>query len=213
MDLGPEKDIYIAAMDFAGAPDSLWLTRLNRHQNRLDLLLADARTGGSRLVMTDTDSAWVDANQPRWIDGGKQFLFVSEREGYDQVYLFDRSGTLVRRVTPAGWDVGEVYGVDEANRVLYFSGATPGPLERHVLRVGLDGKGLTRLSTDSGTHSADFAPTFALYVDTYSRAGIPPVQTLRRALAAVRTRGGARMHRPPDRRPSAPGRAAPDPGN
>ena len=181
MDLGPEKDIYIAAMDFAGAPDSLWLTRLNRHQNRLDLLLADARTGGSRLVMTDTDSAWVDANQPRWIDGGKQFLFASEREGYDQVYLFDRSGTLVRRVTPAGWDVGEVYGVDEANRVLYFSGATPGPLERHVLRVGLDGKGLTRLSTDSGTHSADFAPTFALYVDTYSRAGIPPVQTLRRA--------------------------------
>src|SRR5213078_4456427 len=167
MDLGPEKDIYVAAMDFAGAPDSLWL--------------ADARTGGSRLVMTDTDSAWVDANQPRWIDGGKQFLFASEREGYDQVYLFDRSGTLVRRVTPAGWDVGEVYGVDEANRVLYFSGATPGPLERHVLRVGLDGKGLTRLSTDSGTHSADFAPTFALYVDTYSRAGIPPVQTLRRA--------------------------------
>src|SRR5437660_3475762 len=181
MDLGPEKDIYIAAMDFAGAPDSLWLTRLNRHQNRLDLLLVDARTGGSRLVMTDTVSAWVDANQPRWIDGGKQFLFASEREGYDQVYLFDRSGTLVRRVTPAGWDVGEVYGVDEANRVLYFSGATPGPLERHVLRVGLDGKGLTRLSTDSGTHSADFAPTFALYVDTYSRAGIPPVQTLRRA--------------------------------
>src|SRR5436190_13138533 len=117
MDLGPEKDIYIAAMDFAGAPDSLWLTRLNRHQNRLDLLLADARTGGSRLVMTDTDSAWVDANQPRWIDGGKQFLVAAERVGYDHGYLFGRSGTPVRRVTPAGWDVGEVYGVDEGNRV------------------------------------------------------------------------------------------------
>src|SRR5881392_1362827 len=117
VDLGPDKDSYVAAMDFAGSPDEVWLTRLNRHQNRLDLLLADAGSGVSRVIMTDTDSAWVDANQPRWIDGGKQFLLVSEREGYDQVYLFNRDGALVRRVTPAGWDVQDVYGVDEKQRV------------------------------------------------------------------------------------------------
>ena len=181
IDLGPERDIYIAAMDFAGSPSEVWLTRLNRHQNRLDLLLADATTGVSRVIMTDTDSAWVDANQPRWIDGGKQFLFVSERDGYDQVYLFDRTGSLVRRVTPLGWDVQDVYGVDEQKGVLYLSGAIDGPLGRQLLRIGLDGKGLTRLSREPGTHAAEFAPTFALYVDTYSRAGVPPVQTLRRA--------------------------------
>src|SRR5439155_428502 len=83
---------------------------LNRHQNRLDLLLADTQRGASRVIMTDRDSAWVDHNQPRWIDGGKQFLFVSERDGYDQVYLFNRDGSLVRRVTPGGWDVLQVYG-------------------------------------------------------------------------------------------------------
>ena len=181
VDLGPDKDCYVAAMDFAGSPDELWLTRLNRHQNRLDLLLADARSGASRSIMTDTDSAWVDANQPRWIAGGKQFLFVSEREGYDQVYLFNRDGALVRRVTPGGWDVQDVYGVDEKKQVVYLSGAIDGPLGRQLVRVGLDGKGLTRLSTEPGTHSAEFAPTFALYVETYSRAGVPPVQTLRRA--------------------------------
>src|SRR5207253_1688603 len=179
-DLGPDKDIYVAAMGFADSSGALWLTRLNRHQNRLDLLLADPQTGASRVIMTDSDSAWVDANQPRWIDGGKQFLFMSERDGYDQVYLFDRSGSLVRRVTPGGWDVQDVYGVDEKNRVLYFSGASAGPLERQLMRVGLDGKGLKSLSTEPGTHSAAFAPTFTLYVDTYSRAGGPPVQTLRR---------------------------------
>ena len=181
VDLGPDKDIYVAAMGFADSSGALWLTRLNRHQNRLDLLLADPQTGASRVIMTDSDSAWVDANQPRWIDGGKQFLFMSERDGYDQVYLFDRSGSLVRRVTPGGWDVQDVYGVDEKNRVLYFSGASAGPLERQLMRVGLDGKGLKSLSTEPGTHSAAFAPTFTLYVDTYSRAGVPPVQTLRRA--------------------------------
>ncbi len=181
VDLGGDKDIYVAAMDFAGSPNEIWLTRLNRHQNRLDLLLADTQRGASRVIMTDADSAWVDANQPRWIDGGKQFLFVSERDGYDQVYLFNRDGSLVRRVTPGGWDVLQVYGVDEKKKVLYCSGAIDGPLGRPLVRIGLDGKGSTRISPEPGTHGVEFDPTFQLYVDTYSRAGVPPVQTLRRA--------------------------------
>src|SRR5213595_2058892 len=181
VDLGGEQDIYIAAMDFADSPNELWLTRLNRHQNRLDLLLADATTGAARVIMSDSDSAWVDANQPHWIAGGRQFLFVSERDGYDQVYLFNRDGSLVRRVTPGGWDVFELLGVDEQSKVLYFTGAIDGPLARPLLRVGLDGKGLARISTEPGTHGVQFNPTFHMYVDTYSRAGVPPVQTLRRA--------------------------------
>jgi len=185
IDLGPDRDIYVAAMDFADSADEVWLTRLNRHQNRLDLLLADARTGASRVIMTDRDSAWVDANQPRWIAGGKQFLFVSERDGYDQVYLFNRDGSLVRRVTPGGWDVFELLGVDERSKAVYFTGAIDGPLTRPLLRVGLDGKGLARISSEPGTHAVEFDPTFTRYVDTYSRAGVPPVQTLRRANGAL----------------------------
>ena len=181
VDLGSDRDVYVAALDFAGSADELWLTRLNRHQNRLDLLLADARTGAARVIMTDSDSAWVDAHQPQWINGGKQFLFLSDRDGYTQVYLYDRTGSLVRRVTPGGWDVLELYGVDEKAKRLYFTGAIDGPLERPLLRIGLDGKALARVSTEPGTHGAEFDPTFQLYVDTYSRAGVPPVETLRRA--------------------------------
>src|SRR5256714_7264419 len=181
VDLGSDKDVYVAAMDFAGSGDEVWLTRLNRHQNRLDLVLADATSGASRTIMSDSDAAWVDAHEPRWIAGGKQFLFESERDGYQQVYLFDRAGALVRRVTPGGWDVLQVYGVDEKRQVLYFTGAIDGPLGRPLLSIGLDGKGLKRLSAEPGSHGIEFAPTFQLYVDTYSRAGVPPVQTLRRA--------------------------------
>src|SRR2546428_2327955 len=97
VDLGAERDIYIAALDFAGSPDEVWLTRLNRHQNRLDLLLAGARTGASRVGLTGPESARVDAHQPPWINGGPQFLFLSDREGYTQAYLFNRDGSLVRR--------------------------------------------------------------------------------------------------------------------
>src|SRR5881396_2405939 len=181
VDLGADTDSYVAAMDFADSPNDLWLTRLNRHQNRLDLLLADATTGAARVIMSDRDSAWVAANQPRWIAGGRQFLFVSERDGYDQVYLFNRDGSLVRRVTPGGWDVFELLGVDEPSKVLYFTAAIDGPLGRPLLRVGLDGSRLARLSTEPGTHGIEFDPTFQLYADTYSRSGIPPVKTLRRA--------------------------------
>lgn len=179
IDLGREQETYVAALDFAASPDEVWLTRLNRHQNRLDVMLADVRTGASRVIMTDADSAWLDAHQPRWVNGGAQFLFLSERDGYAQVYLFNRDGSLVRRVTPGGWDVLELYGADEAKKVVYFTGAIDGPLGRPLLRIGLDGKSLARISIEPGTHRVEFDPTFRHYVDTYSRAGVPPIQTLR----------------------------------
>jgi dipeptidyl-peptidase-4 len=188
VDLGADRDIYVAAMDFADSPTDLWLTRLNRHQNRLDVLLGDVRSGAARVIMTDTDSAWVDAHRPLWFNGGKEFLFESERDGYAHLYLYTRAGTLVRRVTPGDWDVLAEYGVDEKTRAVYFTGAIDGPLARPVLRIGLDGKGLTRISTEPGTHSPEFDSAHRWYVDTYSRAGVPPVEVLRFADGkAVRT--------------------------
>jgi dipeptidyl-peptidase-4 len=189
IDLGADTDIYVPAMDFADAPAEVWLTRLNRHQNRLDLLLADAKTGKSRVIMTDSDSAWVEyTHRPLWIDGGKQFLLESDRDGYTHLFLYTRAGALVRRVTPGDWDVTTMHCVDEKTRVVYFGGTIDGPLTRPLLRIGLDGRGLTRGSTEPGTHNVEFDSTCKWYLDTYSRAGVPPVQVLRRADgSAVRT--------------------------
>jgi dipeptidyl-peptidase-4 len=178
VDIGSERDIYIARMDFANSSDEIWLTRLNRHQNRLDLMLADAGTGESRVILTDTDEAWVTNTVPRWIKGGRQFLFESERGGYNQVHLFDRQGSLVNLVTPGAWDVLDVYGVDEENDVLYYAGAGDGPTRRPLYRVDLDGRNFSRVSTVSGSHDVQFNSDHTLYVDTYSTAGVPPTQTL-----------------------------------
>jgi dipeptidyl-peptidase 4 len=186
IDLGAQTDIYVAAMDFADSPAEIWLTRLNRHQNRMDVMLADARTGGSRVIMTDADSSWVEfAHRPLWIDGGKQFLFESDRDGYTHLYLYTRAGALVRRVTPGDWDVVTVHGVDETARVVYFTATLDGPLARPLARIGLDGRGLSRISTEPGTHVVEFDSTKHWYVDLYSHAGVPPVEVLHRADGSV----------------------------
>ena len=185
VDLGDDPEIYVARMGFAGTSDRLWLTRLNRHQDRLDLLVAEVATGTTRVVMTDRDSAWVENTAPLWIDGGRRFLYRSERDGFAQLFLYQNDGTLVRKLTDVPWDVTTVYGVDEAHGVVYFAGAGDGPLERPVYRVGLDGTGLTRITAEPGTHVASFSPAFSRFVDVHSMAGSPPVQTLRSAEGRV----------------------------
>ncbi len=119
--------------------------------------------------------------EPIWIDGGKRFLYLSERDGYAHLYLYERGGSLVRQVTKGSWDVLEVHAVDERSRAVYFAAAIEGPLTRPLYRIGLDGRNLRRISAEPGTHEVSFNPTATLYVDEYSRAGAPPVQTLHRA--------------------------------
>jgi dipeptidyl-peptidase-4 len=181
IDLGPEREIYVAEMGFTGRPTEIWFTRLNRHQNRLDVMLADVRTGASRTIMTDRDSAWVDAAVPTWLDGGRQFVFPSERDGIRQLYLFDQEGKLIRKITPTAWDVTELYGVDEPAGIVYFSGAGEGSPTRSVYRVGLNGRNVRRLSSGSGWHAATFNPQFDMYVGEFSTAAVPPRQMLHSA--------------------------------
>ncbi len=177
VDIGENSDIYIAGMDFVDDAE-IWLTRLNRHQNRLELLLADAVTGASHVIFTDTDEAWVDANEPVWIGGGSQIVFQSERDGFNHLYLFDRSGQPVRQLTSGDWEVTAFHGIDEDRGAAYVTTTRDGSLGRTTYRVGLDDGGLEQITQEDGTHRVQFGPTFSLFVDTYSRVGVPSVQTL-----------------------------------
>ena len=183
MDTSCADECYIARMDFADAPNEIWMQRLNRHQNRMDLLLGDVSTGTTRTVMTDTDDAWIriDEHEIIWIRNGQEFVYTSERDGYSQLFLFRRDGTLIRKLTIGAWDILDVHGVDDKNGFVYFTGAADGPLSRPLYRVGLDGKGFKRITGAAGTHRITFDPTFTYYVDSYSEAGLPPIQTIREA--------------------------------
>ena len=176
-----ENDCYLARMDFAYEPNEIWIQRLNRHQNRMDVLLADVTTGKTRNIISDTDEAWIriDEHELIWIKNGTEFLYPSERGGFSQLYLFSRDGRLIRKLTTGDWDVLGVYGVDESRGLVYFTAAADGPLVRPLYRIGLDGHGLERISGTRGSHRISFDPTFTYYADTYSEAGVPPQQMLR----------------------------------
>ena len=169
-------------MDWAASPDELVIQRLNRHQNRLEVMLADVRTGRARVIMTDKDEKWVDVDDDlTWIAGGTRFVWSSERDGYNHLYLFDREGRQIRKLTDGAWDVTEFYGVDEANGWVYFAASEASPLERHLYRVPLNGGAMERITREPGTHSISFSPDFSLFIDTYSSAAVPPLARVHEA--------------------------------
>ncbi len=186
MDAGGDSNTYLARMEWAASPTELVIQRLNRHQNRIDVMLADARTGRTRTLFADTDPAWVDVDDDlNFVRGGSQLLWTSERDGYNQIYLYDRGGRVVRKLTPQPWDVTGINGIDEKNGWVFFTGTVGNATERHLYRVRLDGRGLQRLSREPGTHSASVSPDGRFYVSVHSRAGVPPVSRLHRADGTV----------------------------
>lgn len=174
------EECYLARMEWLG-PDAVWIQKLNRHQNRLELLEGDVGTGAVRTILVERDSAWVDVNDDlRWIDGGRRFLWTSERDGWNHIYLYERDGTLVRRLTSGPWEVSGIDAVDEEAGRVYFTAPRRGPTTRSVLSVDLRGRVRTLFARERGWATAEIAPGFDLAVLTHSTIERPPVATLAR---------------------------------
>ena len=180
MDTGSETDQYIPRVDWLADSKQVAIERMNRKQNQLELLFADANAGKSHVVLTEKDDYWVNVNDDLYFfKDGKRFLWGSERSGYLHLYLYDLSGKQIAQVTQGEWEVRGTPLVDEAKGVVYFGATEKSPIERQVYRAGLGG-GLSRISKEEGTHNPNFAPDGSAYVDTFSAAGTPPSQSLRR---------------------------------
>ncbi len=178
LDTGSDTDVYLPRMEWIG-PDSLSFQRLARRQNRVELLMASASTGGTRVILADSDSAYVDVQDPKWIRGNSQLLWLSDRSGWRQALLYNRNGSLARKLTPDGSDVVEISGVDERNGYVYAQLAAPDPTQRQIFRYRLDGAGPgERVTTKRGSHQFEVSPGGRHAVDTWSTNTSPPTATL-----------------------------------
>ena len=179
MDVGHGNDIYLARMEWLGS-DSVVVQRLPRLQDRMDVLVASAATGGSRLAWSDTDSAYVDLEDLHWIDGDRAFLVLSDRSGWRQLYRVSRDGRTVRQLTRDGMDVLSVTHVDERAGTVYVSAAAPTPMERNVYRFRLDGRADgARITPERGSHTLNVSPDGRIAVHTHSRIDRPTTVTIR----------------------------------
>lgn len=184
MDTGTDPEALLVRMEWAASPTELVVQRMNRVQNRVDVLLADAGTGASRPLFSETAPQWIDVadNVLAWVNGGRQFIWSSDRDGWQHLYLYDRDGTLARHLTRGPWDVTGYLGVDERGGWIYFGAAKEGPVQRHVYRARMDGRGEPqRLSREPGSHAATVSPTGAFYWETFSTVATPTVTRLHRA--------------------------------
>jgi dipeptidyl-peptidase-4 len=143
----------------------------NRSQQEQRLLAVDARTGATRLLLTEADSAWLNLDSrtvfPRWFKGGRQFLWATESRGDWQVELRDAGGALVRELTPLGFGYRSLAGIDEQRGAVFLQ-ASADPTESHVWKVSLADGAPTLLTRSKGLHQARFSDDGRLLVDSFS---------------------------------------------
>jgi dipeptidyl-peptidase-4 len=174
---GDARDNYLARLEWLDR-STLAIQQLSRLQNRNDLLLADVGTGEVRRVFRDESKTWVDVmDQVRWIDGGRAFLWLSERDGWRHAFRVPRQGGDALLLTRFDGDVIDLAGIDGAGGWLYFVASPTRATEGYLYRSKLDGTGTPRRVTPEGavgTHGYDVAPGGRLAFHTYSTFDRPP---------------------------------------
>jgi len=182
---GDPRNNYLPRMEWAASSTEVIIQQLNRLQNTNIVFIGDIRTGNARPIMTEKDDAWVDIawgdiswnktglarGDVEWIDGGKRFLWASERDGWRHIYSISRDGKDVRLITSGDYDVCGVERVDTEGGWLYFIASPDNPTQRYLFRARLDASGKAeRLSPagQPGTHSYNISPRAGLAIHTYS---------------------------------------------
>ncbi len=154
--------------------DKLAMLRLNRLQNQVEFLLGDPETGKTEVVLAETDDRWIEMDDDlTFLGASNQFLWTSEKDGFNHIYLHSMNGRLVKQLTEGAWEVRNIVTVDENDGVVYFMATEKSPLENHLYQVDLDGRNFKRITRTPGWHSVQFSPSKEHYIDTYSRADQP----------------------------------------
>ena len=172
------EDFYIPRIKWTNNPDVLSAQYMNRHQNELDLWMINAKTNNSKLVLAETDKAYVDVTDNLTFLKDNSFIWTSEKDGFNHIYHYDKNGNLINQVTKGNWEVTNYYGYDEKNNTIFYQSVENGSINRDVYSISLNGRNKKRLTKSDGTNSASFSADFSFFINTFSSATTPPEYTL-----------------------------------
>lgn len=174
---GDPRNYYIVSVDWANSND-IYLQHINRLQNNLQILVADAKSGKSRSIFTEKDDAWVDVTMPSmsWLDGGKRFLWISERDGWRRPYSVSADGKDMRPLTKGAFDAMSIASIDETAGWVYYIASPDNAAQRYLYRSKLDGSIVDERVTPaeySGWNNYNFAPGGKWAIQSSSSFGNP----------------------------------------
>lgn len=178
MALPIDSDAYVPRIKFTSHPDQLAVMTLNRHQNRFDLYMANSRSAVCKVAIRDESEQYIKEQAYSNIRFyPENIVMMSERDGYNHLYLYTISGNLVRQVTKGKFEVKDFLGWDRNTNMFYYTSNEESPLRTAVYRIDAKGKE-TKLSTRTGTNDAMFSTNMAYYINTYSSMNTPTLITL-----------------------------------
>jgi dipeptidyl-peptidase-4 len=176
MDIGENDDQYIPRVKWTEDTNKLCIVRLNRLQNKIDVMLADASTGKSKIIYTEKNKYYISDisdDYITFINSNNQFIIKSELDGYMHLYLYDINGDLIKQITSGEWDVDEFPGFDPDKGLLYYTSSEVSPLQRHVYSIKPDGSEKCRLTVKPGTNKPLFSNGFRYFVNYNTTADSP----------------------------------------
>ncbi len=165
-----------------GTKDKFYFTRTSRDQKRIDVCVADVATGSVKPVVEERFNTYIEINRIGLINGGKEFIHWSERDGWGHFYLYDENGKVKNQITSGAYHCEDILGIDETKRVLYFSAngkeAGEDPYYLHAYRVNFDGTGLKLLNPGDFDHAMRMNDGNSFFIDNYSRVNTVPKSVL-----------------------------------
>ena len=174
----PYNDFYIPRIKWTNDANVLSAQYMNRHQNTLDLWFINPETSQANLVLSDTDDAYVDVTDNLTFLTDNSFLWTSEKDGYNHLYHYSKTGQLKNQITKGKWEVTSYYGYNELANTIYYQSVENGSINRDVYSIRLNGKRKKRLTLKEGTNEASFSADFTYFINTFSSANTPTKYTL-----------------------------------
>jgi len=192
--LGDNPNIYLARADFS--PDGTLAVQIqSRDQQTLDLVFVNPVTGEQKQVLREEQPNWINLHDDlNFLSGGEQFIWSSERSGHNQLYLYQKDGSLIRQLTDNNWSVAGtdrtgagVRAVDEKSGMIWFSGYSGTALEKQLYRVSLENGAAEQMTPDGGWYDAKVAANGSFYVENGQGPLRPPYTAIRSAKGELLT--------------------------
>ncbi len=186
IDLG--NAYYIPRIKWTNDANKLSVQTINRHQNHLKLHTVNANTLEVRLLMEERDKAYIDITDNLTFLADDSFIWTSEQDGYNHIYLYSAEGPLMNQVTKGDWEVTNYYGYDQNEDRIYYQSTENGSINRGVYSISSGGRDKKALAVEEGTNNAAFSADFTYFINTYSSATTPNTYTLHKALTGKKVK-------------------------